>query len=493
MALRGRQLEQRGFSGPSLADWYSRETLVPSSSRKLKPWETLPKRWPDFAHETLVASGGKYVPFDPYGYQRDLVRTIRRCTNTYVLKSRQTGVSETVISYMLSQAIRKPAWTGVVFSKTGDDASELAARIKGQASTLRDRCPKFSKDSMRKIVFEGAGSLHFLPPTERAARGIPSASFILFDEAAFIDKLQGIETGALPTTSMLGDRARHVWVTTPNGRSGPFCDHWQEDHGEEIVDPTPMGASKVPRLQISPDQQFAKMAIHYSEHPIYGADPDWAEKTRRRRQLTLKQWQQEYELDFAASDFEIFSHELIELAEASGGWENPKRGHTYVMGIDPNGGGNDNFAVVVVDVSTSPWKVVAGFYENQSSRDYGLRNAARLFDQYQPSLVTVEKNGVGAAVGEALCILRPGAQVEEISTSNVTKILMTDRIVLLLEQQELTIPANSYLGKEMRVFRQTDKGKREAAAGQHDDAVMALACHAGSVQRPLDSSWVAMV
>jgi hypothetical protein len=107
----------------------------------------------------------------------------------------------------------------------------------------------------------------------------------------------------------------------------------------------------------------------------------------------------------------------------------------------------------------------------------------------------VEKNGVGAAVGEALCILRPEAQVEEISTSNVTKILMTDRIVLLLEQQELTIPPNSYLGKEMRVFRQTDKGKREAAAGQHDDAVMALAlaCHAGSVQRPLDSSWVAMV
>lgn len=495
MALRNQQLHARGFSGPSLADWYTDEPLVPKTSRKVNPWDKLPKAWPDFAHETLVASGGRYVPFDPYAYQVDLVRTIRRCTNTYVLKSRQTGVSETVISYMLSQAIRKPAWTGVVFSKTGDDASELAARIKGQAATLRDRCPKFSKDSMRKIVFDGAGSLHFLPPTERAARGIPSASFILFDEAAFIDKLQGIETGALPTTSMLGDRARHVWVTTPNGRSGPFSDHWQEDHGEVVIDPTPMGASRVPRLQISPDNQFAKVAIHYSQHPIYGEDPDWAEKTRRKRQLTDKQWAQEYELDFAASDFEIFAHELIELAEASGGWENPKRGHCYVMGIDPNGGGNDNFAVVVVDVTTAPWKVVADFYENQNSRDYGMRNAARLYDQYQPVLTCVEKNGVGTAIAEGLCILRPDCLVEEVSTSNVSKILMTDRIVLLLEQQELTIPPDSYLGKELRSFRQTDKGKREAAAGQHDDAVMALAlaCHAGSRQRPLDSSWITMV
>ena len=481
--------------GASLADWAGNGSLLgDSTSSSKRPWEKLPKQWPAFSHETLIASGGKYVPFDPYEYQVDLVRTIRSCTNTYVLKSRQTGVSETVISYMLSQAIRKPAWTGVVFSKTGDDASELAARIKGQAATLRDRCPKFSKDSMRKIVFEGAGSLHFLPPTERAARGIPSASFILFDEAAFIDKLQGIETGALPTTSMLGDRARHVWVTTPNGRSGPFSDHWQEDHGELVIDPTPMGASGVPRLQISPDNQFAKVAIHYSQHPIYGANPNWAESTRRRRQLTMKQWRQEYELDFAASDFEIFSHELIEIAEDQGGWENPHRGHQYVMGIDPNGGGNDHFAIVVVDVSSSPWRTVAGFYENQSSRDYGLRHAARLFDEYQPELVCVEKNGVGAAVAEALAILRPSVAIEEVSTTQVTKVLMTDRIVLLLEQHELTIPPNCYIGREMRNFRQTDKGKREAAAGHHDDAVMALAlaCHAGATQRPLDSSWIAM-
>lgn len=489
---------------PSIVDWYDTEPLY-STARKENPWDMLPPAWPNFAQETLIASGGKYVPFSPYEFQKDLIRIVRKCQNVYVLKSRQTGVSETVISYKLCQAIRKPAWTGVVFSKTGDDASELAARIKGQAATLRERCPKFSKDSMRKIVFNGLGSLHFLPPTERAARGIPSASMLLFDEAAFIEKLRGIEQGALPTTSMLGDLARHVWVTTPNGRSGAFSDHWHEDHGEVVVDPTPMGANGIPRLRISPDNQYAKVCIHYSQHPVYNQDPDWAEKTRRKRQLTRNQWMSEYELDFTASDFEVFAHDLIEAAEVAGGWEQPYRQNSYVMGIDPNGGGADAFAALVVDVSTSPWRTVAGFNKAGCSRDYGLRHCARLIDEYGPQLVCVEKNGVGAAVAEALLILRPGTPIEEVATTKPSKIMMTDRIVLLLEQGELTLPAapvppddgdtSVTIGSQLRNFRQNEKGGREAAPGHMDDLVMglAMACQAGAMHRPMDGNWITMI
>lgn len=460
-----------------------------------KPWHSLPKAWPSFARSTLVASGGNYVPFEPFEYQLDLVRIIRRCQNVLVLKSRQTGISETVISYMLSNAIRKPAWTGVVFSKTGDDASELAARIKGQASTLREKCPPLPKDSMRKLVFQDAGSLHFLPPTERAARGIPSASFLLFDEAAFIEKLAGIETGALPTLSMLGSRGRAVRVSTPNGRSGTFSDHWDTDHGEVVVDPTPMGRMGIPRLRISPDNSWAKVCVHYSQHPVYAADPDWAERTKRERQLTDNQWNQEYELDFAASDMEVFRHELIAAAEAAGALVPPRRGGFYFLGIDPNGGGDDQFAAMVVDATSNPWHVVAGFAEAGCSRDYGLRRCAQLIDQYQPDMIGVEKNGVGAAVAEALSILRPGFEYLEIVTSQPTKMRMTDRLVLLLEQAELTIPPNWILGPELRTFRQSDKGVRGAAPGRHDDTVMALAmaCEAAATRRPMDSSWIRML
>jgi hypothetical protein len=464
-----------------------------SQERAEQPWDQLPKRWPDFAARTYIASQGKYLPFVPWDYQLSLVRTIRAHQNTYVLKSRQTGVSETVISYMLQQAIQRPAWTGIIFSKTGDDASELAARIKGQAASLRSACPPLPKDSARKLVFQGRGSLHFLPPTERAARGIPSASMIFFDEGAYIEKLSGIETGAMPTLKMLGTRARAVWATTPNGRSGRFHEHWSTDHGEvQIGDEFVNG---IPTLQCSPNGEFAKVAIHWSQHPIYALDPDFAENTRRKFQLTQQRYRQEFELDFAATDAEVYPHDLIEAAEAIGGLDLPTRGHIYVFGIDPNGKGNDEWVTTVLDVTTNPWQVVARFHDARRSRDYGLQRTARLIDQFNPELVLVENNGVGAAVAESLAILRPGVRIDEFATSKPSKIFMTDRVLLLLEQGELGIPPDDIYGAQMRNFRQKADGTREAAAGCHDDAVMSLAaaCEAGARIRPMVADWINMV
>jgi hypothetical protein len=464
-----------------------------TQAQAVEPWDQLPKRWPDFAARTTIASQGKYLPFKAWDYQLDLIRTIRSHQNVYVNKSRQTGVSETIISYMLQQAIQRPAWVGIIFSKTGEDASELAARIKGQAASLGSACPPLPKDSARKLVFQGRGSLHFLPPTERAARGIPSASMVLFDEGAFIEKLPGIETGAMPTLSLLGARARAVWVSTPNGRSGRFYEHWSTDHGEEQVGDA--FVNDIPTLRCSPDGQFAKVAIHWSQHPIYSLDPDYPENTRRKFQLTQQRYRQEFELDFAATDAEVYPHHLIEAAEAIGGLQLATRGHSYVIGIDPNGSGDDEWVSTVLDVTTNPWQVVACFNDARRSRDYGLQRTARLIDEYSPEMVAIENNGVGANVGEALSILRPGVPIEEFATSKPSKIRMTDRVLLLLEQGELGIPPDDIYGKQMRTFRQGADGNREAAAGCHDDAVMSLAaaCEAGARTRPMMAEWVKMV
>jgi hypothetical protein len=464
-----------------------------TQAQTVQPWDQLPKRWPDFAARTTIASQGKYLPFKAWDYQLELIRTIRAHQNTYVNKARQTGVSETIISYMLQQAIQRPAWVGIIFSKTGEDASELAARIKGQAASLGSACPPLPKDSARKLVFQGRGSLHFLPPTERAARGIPSASMVLFDEGAFIEKLAGIETGAMPTLSLLGARARAVWVSTPNGRSGRFYEHWATDHGEVQVGDS--FVNDIPTKRCSPDGQFAKIAIHWSQHPIYSLDPDYPENTRRKFQLTQQRYRQEFELDFAATDAEVYPHDLIEAAEAIGGLQLATRGHSYVIGIDPNGSGDDEWVTTVLDITSNPWQVVARFNDARRSRDYGLQRTARLIDEYSPEMVAIENNGVGANVGEALSILRPGVPIEEFATSKPSKIRMTDRVLLLLEQGELGIPPDDIYGKQMRTFRQGADGNREAAAGSHDDAVMSLAaaCEAGARTRPMMAEWVKMV
>jgi hypothetical protein len=56
--------------------YLSRRRLF-SQEQAVQPWDQLPKRWPDFAACTYIASQGKFMPFVPWDYQLDLVRTIR--------------------------------------------------------------------------------------------------------------------------------------------------------------------------------------------------------------------------------------------------------------------------------------------------------------------------------------------------------------------------------------------------------------------------------
>jgi phage FluMu gp28-like protein len=45
---------------------------------------------------------------------------------------------------------------------------------------------------------------------------------VLFDEAGFIDGIDGVYQAAMPTLSMLGDRGKVIFNSTPNGKTGLF-------------------------------------------------------------------------------------------------------------------------------------------------------------------------------------------------------------------------------------------------------------------------------
>jgi phage FluMu gp28-like protein len=120
-------------------------------------------------------------------------------------------------------------------------------------------CPAFETESKIMISFKGAGQLVFLPVTSRAARGIPSVSVLFFDEAAFIEGIEGVYQAAVPTMSMLGEKGRVIFNSTPNGKSGLFYDIW-----------------------IGEFPDWNKVELHYSLHPVYAEDP---KKPRRNGSL----------------------------------------------------------------------------------------------------------------------------------------------------------------------------------------------------------------
>lgn len=433
------------------------------------------ENWPDFARKTWIRTSGTVARFDPYAYQIDLVRSINAHPNTIINKSRQLGASETVCSYLLCRALTERGFAAVVFSKTQADASELGRRVRAMANSIEGESIRYLTDSNTQIAIEGRGTLYFLPASPRAARGIPSCSVLFLDEAAFLDGAAEIYRGAMPTLSMVGDAAKVIVTSTPDTELDWFGMLWHQGTPPDwygYVQNRDIAGLNARLAQIQDD--WNRVAIHWSQHPIYGASPDWARRTRESRRMTQAAWDSEYELRFGATDTQVYPPELVRRASRGHWRECGSVGRSYVIGIDPNGGGNDYFVAMVLDITQTPYEVVGMYRENGKSTDYSLRKVKDLIEDYMPQRVIVEKQAMGSVIAEALQGILPDYAIETFVTSRPSKTVATDRILYFLERDELIFPSGP-ISEELRAFQQKESGAREAASGAHDDTVMALA------------------
>jgi hypothetical protein len=431
--------------------------------------------WPSFARRTWIRTAGTVAPFDPYAYQIALVESINAHPNTIINKSRQMGASETVCSYLLCRALTERGFAAVIFSKTQQDASELGRRVRAMANSIEGESIRYLTDSNTQIAIEGRGTLYFLPASPRAARGIPSCSVLFMDEGAFLDGAAEIYRGAMPTLSMVGDAAKVIVTSTPDTELDWFGQLWHQGTPVDWYDYVRrrrIGELNECLAQVQ--DSWNRVAIHYSQHPIYGADSEWAQRTRESRRMTQAAWDSEYELAFGATDTQIYPTDLIRRATRGHWRECGSVGRTYVIGVDPNAGGNDYFTALVLDITATPYEVVAMYHENGKSTDYSLRHVKSLIEDYLPERVIVEKQAMGAVIAEALTHILPNYAIETFSTSRPSKVVATDRILYYLERDELIFP-NGAIPNELRAFQQKESGAREAASSAHDDTVMALA------------------
>jgi len=426
-------------------------------------------RWDEFAPLTWIRTSGTVKPFEPFQVQKDLIKSICENQYTIILKSRQVGASETVCSYLLCRALTEPGFSAVVFSKTATDSGALGKRIRAQAASIDDAAIEFTTESNSELSFKGLGTIYFLPATPRAARGIPSVGVLVLDEAGFLDSAESIYTAALPTMSTLGDKAKLILLSTPNGMGNMFANLW---HGE--------------------DDGWNRQKIHYSTIPIYAKDPDWAKKTKEKAKLSERSWRQEYEMDFVASDAQVFPPELVEKACHGKLVETGYVNREYVIAVDPAAGGDDYWCSVVLDITTTPYQVVNIFRVRYKSSDWCIKQIIEQAENFSPTKVIVEKNGVGAVVSEILSKALAKYMVEPFHTNRPNKISNTDRITYFLEREELKLPRDPFYS-ELLMFRQLETGDRSAGEGAHDDSVMALALALSSVATTPTTDWLDLI
>lgn len=448
--------------------------------------------WQDFAPLTWIQTGddeGAAVqPFDPYQFQKDFVQILHRSRRVQVLKSRQIGISEVICSYLLNRALTEPGFTAVIVSKTGDDSKELAKRVRYMAESLVGEPLTWLSNNDRRLSWKGRGTLHFLPATGRGGRGIPACSVLFLDEAAFIDGVEDIYQGANPSLMKLGKAGKVIVVSTPDMETGWFGEKWitgLPSDWYDYVERRDFVGLQAMLDEVEKEDGWARVALHYSMHPQFGADPNWAENYRKQEKLTRNQWDAEFELKFGATASAIYPSSLVKACAKGAFDECGMANRVYAMGVDPNGGGDDYFTAIMLDITSKPNRVAAMYRENNRSTPYSLQKVKDLIDSYLPSTVVVEKNSMGVVIGEALALQSAGTEIELVYMSDPIKNAITDRTLYMMEDDDLVFP-DGVIADEHRAFRRDEKGKRSAGGSAHDDTVMALALAAMAAPGSVD-------
>jgi len=448
----------------------------------------VPPTWSLFAPQSQIKSGNKLISFVPYDYQLKISELIDRHPITLIFKTRQLGITEMVASKFLHKACLNPAYFAAVISLGQGETSEISSRVREMRATAPNI--NFETDALTKLKVKGGGKILFRPSTESAGRSLASVSDILFDEAAFIKKIEQIYGNATASQKMVGVDARSIIVSTPNGRSNWFWQYFDSDNGdidanqirERIIN------KELPPLYYWTDKEGrCKIFIHWRAHPIYSLNDDYLEEQKKKYKLTDQLLQREYNFGLDDTDSTVFKLELITRA-TRGQWAEPIPGKRYVIGVDPATGGADYFVSQVWDITEKPYSLVAQLRERQTVTK-SIKQTVDLTIKYRPEVVAVESNAAGAAIAESFINAMPWQRIEPVVTTSSSKRINTDRLVLLHESDSIIYPDDSFLPQEFTHFVQDEKGKREASSGWHDDTVMAAAIGLVFTEEPLSNEF----
>lgn len=236
--------------------------------------------------KTLDATGG-VKPFPDYAFARRLVESLGANRFSIVAKSRQMMATWSAAAFFLHRALHDTPGIYLLLSKGARDSGELVKRLKVMISNLPDEIGEGIKIKAGEASFLNGSRIIALPATEFAPR-MHSPAGVFWDEMAFTPNSEEIWASVKPAVDSGGT---FVGVSTPNGTDNVF-------HA----------------LYSDPSNGFAKLRLHWSEHPQ--RDDIWRQAAARG--LSEARWRQEYEVDFnvlADRVFDEFDAQLHVLPE----------------------------------------------------------------------------------------------------------------------------------------------------------------------------------
>jgi hypothetical protein len=439
----------------------------------------IPTKWIEFCSLLEVQSGNRYVKLIPYDYQIQLYNTIESHNFTLVVKSRQMGFSMTVILIFLFKAIHNPAYKAIVFSKGQADTSELARRMRVLIDALRKHGIGHTENSnFQHISFKNGGNIYFKNSKPDAGRGIDSVSDIFYDEAAFVEKIEMTFENNIPSQEMVGNQARTIIGSTPNGQAGWYYQKLMSDNPDnrnplEIIEKVRMGV--IDPTQIWTDNSgWAKYITHWKAHPIYSQQENYLDNIARKKKVSSEAVKQEYDLSFNSAASMVFLSELVKSTCNLKQLDSvPKESCEYYITLDTATTGKDYVVAMVFESKDNHYYQSELYRKREKPSEYHIYQVSELIEKYKPIKVGIEiTGGVGQVYLERLQIKHPDTTFIKIKTTGESKPMMIERLNMLLEQNKLSLADSAMVRDEFLSFQKKEDGRMEAVGNSHDDIVM---------------------
>ena len=321
--------------------------------------------------------------FNLYPFQEDSLTRISQNRYTVILKSRQLGISTLTAGYALWRMIFKEDFNVLVIATKQDVAKNLVTKVR----VMHDNLPAWLKgkaleDNKLSLRFKNGSQIKAISSKGDAGRS-EALSLLIFDEAAFIDRIDEIWTAAQQTLATGGDA---IMLSTPNGTGNLFHKTW--------VDAEAGG-------------QFHPIKLHWTLHPE--RDEKW--RQLQTELLGEKMAAQECDCDFITSGHTIvdgpilqwYEQTYIEEPKEKRGfdgnywlWDYPNYSKNYTVIADvARGDGGDYSAFHVME--TESMTQVAEYRGKIGTTEYGQMLVA-VATEWNNALLVIENANIGWAV-----------------------------------------------------------------------------------------------
>jgi hypothetical protein len=459
-----------------------------------RPWGG--ERLGTFLAERLLrvrTKDGSIEPLRANRAQREF--ELRRGQRNIVLKARQMGISTWVAGRMFLRTLLRPGTLTLQVAHNQRSAEEIFRIVhrfyRQMPEPLRKGVWRCSRDNRRQLVFPNLDSEYRVESAAdvNAGRGLTVQNLHCSELARWPRDAAATLAGLRAALSPAGEL---VLESTPMGAQGCFYEQWSDEENGLVKHFFPWwwegsyrGARVEPGEQTVEERALAERENLSPEQIGY----------RRVLQTSFRGMaRQEFAEDatscFLASGGCVFDVAALERRLAAIGeplerreqgrlwiWFPPKSGRKYLVAVDAAGGGSEgDFAVVeVVDMETglqcAEWRERATVGETAAV-------AGRVAHLYNDALVAVERNNHGSGLlahleGKPVAVYEHGG-VPGWPTTAISRPAMIERLGVMLEERPETLQSRRLL-EECRTFVRQRDGKAAAAAGSHDDCVMAMA------------------